>query len=194
MISLTNNTIFKGTAYPPELRFQRPYEGWTSRTNSSSVPDGLSMTAVLIEKHLAAGEVGWWGTTQWRTRSQMDAAGDATFSYDSVAIGGNGGGNISYRETALMTRGIAFGPSDVSCPYPGNSSVISTNGPTIGSWHPGNQVNILMADGAVRSIGSDGMTSKQKPLVHKRFESPETSGLSFEIPRQTTWDIVVERP
>jgi prepilin-type processing-associated H-X9-DG protein len=171
MISLTNNTIFKGTAYPPELRFQRPYEGWTSRTNSSSVPDGLSMTAVLIEKHLAAGEVGWWGTTQWRTRSQMDAAGDATFGYDSVAIGGNGGGNISYRETALMTRGIAFGPSDVSCPYPGNSSVISTNGPTIGSWHPGNQVNILMADGAVRSIGSDIDQMFMLPMLGTRDDT-----------------------
>jgi hypothetical protein len=42
--------------------------------------------------------------------------------------------------------------------------------------------------------GSDGNFTQFKPLVHPRFESPETSGLTFEIPRQTTWDIVVERP
>jgi hypothetical protein len=56
------------------------------------------------------------------------------------------------------------------------------------------QVAITFAYASEGQPGSDGMTSKQKPLVHKRFESPETSGLSFEIPRQTTWDIVVERP
>ena len=183
MISLTNNTIFKGTAYPAELRFQRPYEGWSSRVRAASVPDGLSNTAMLIEKHLAAGEVGWWGTTQWRTRSQMDANGDATFGYDSVTIGGNGGGNISYRETALMTRGIAFGPSDVSCPYPGTSSSIITNGPTIGSWHPGNQVNVLMADGSVRSIGSDIDTVYMLPMLGTRDDTHlRTDGRVLSLP------------
>jgi hypothetical protein len=42
--------------------------------------------------------------------------------------------------------------------------------------------------------GSDPTAAKLKPLVHPRFETPETSGLAFEIPRQTQWDIVVERP
>jgi hypothetical protein len=32
------------------------------------------------------------------------------------------------------------------------------------------------------------------PLVHPRFLSPATSGLSFEVPKQTKWDIVVEKP
>jgi len=40
----------------------------------------------------------------------------------------------------------------------------------------------------------DGIVTKLKPLVHPRFAHPDTSGLSFEIPRQTKWDIVVERP
>jgi hypothetical protein len=35
---------------------------------------------------------------------------------------------------------------------------------------------------------------KTKPLIHSRFESPETSGLLFEIPRQAKWEIVVDRP
>jgi hypothetical protein len=31
-------------------------------------------------------------------------------------------------------------------------------------------------------------------LVDTRFESPATSGLSFEVPKQVTWDIEVEKP
>jgi hypothetical protein len=42
--------------------------------------------------------------------------------------------------------------------------------------------------------GSDPSIVKTKPLAHSRFESPATSGLSFEIPRQTKWEIIVERP
>ncbi|MBA4189661.1 MAG: hypothetical protein C0467_16880 [Planctomycetaceae bacterium] len=33
-----------------------------------------------------------------------------------------------------------------------------------------------------------------RPLVHVKFNSKETSGITFEVPRQTTWDIVVEKP
>jgi hypothetical protein len=33
-----------------------------------------------------------------------------------------------------------------------------------------------------------------KPLIHPRFTNPKRSGLTFEVPRQTDWDIVVERP
>ncbi|HXG09782.1 MAG TPA: carboxypeptidase-like regulatory domain-containing protein [Gemmataceae bacterium] len=32
------------------------------------------------------------------------------------------------------------------------------------------------------------------PLIHPRFTSPETSGLTFEVPKQTEWDIVVQKP
>ncbi len=32
------------------------------------------------------------------------------------------------------------------------------------------------------------------PLVHPRFLNAATSGLSFEVPKQTKWDIVVEKP
>jgi len=40
----------------------------------------------------------------------------------------------------------------------------------------------------------DGTAITSKPLVHPRFAHPETSGLSFEVPRQTHWDIIVDRP
>jgi len=33
-----------------------------------------------------------------------------------------------------------------------------------------------------------------KPLVHAKYASKETSGITFEVPKQTTWDIVVEKP
>lgn len=56
------------------------------------------------------------------------------------------------------------------------------------------QVAITFAYEAAGEPDSEGMYTKQKPLVHKRFENPASSGLSFEIPRQTTWEIVVERP
>jgi prepilin-type processing-associated H-X9-DG protein len=182
MISLTNSSIFKGKVFPSELRFQRPYDGWTSRTSSSSVPDGLSNTAVLAEKHLAATELGYHG---WplRSRAQMEAAGANgfgsadTFGNDSVQLGGNGGATIGATETAHMTRGIAFGPGD-NLSYPaGNQGALVgiavPNGPTIGSWHPGNQVNVLMADGAVRSIGSDIDQMYMLPMLGTRDDTEQ---------------------
>ena len=33
-----------------------------------------------------------------------------------------------------------------------------------------------------------------EPLVHKRFADPATSGLEFEVPKQTKWEIIVEKP
>lgn len=33
-----------------------------------------------------------------------------------------------------------------------------------------------------------------RPLVHERFTKPETSGLTFTIPDQVDWDVLVERP
>ncbi len=33
-----------------------------------------------------------------------------------------------------------------------------------------------------------------KPLIHAKFNDPETSGLVFEVPAQREWLIVVEKP
>lgn len=33
-----------------------------------------------------------------------------------------------------------------------------------------------------------------KPLVHTRFNNKDTSGITFEVPKDATWDIVVEKP
>ena len=56
------------------------------------------------------------------------------------------------------------------------------------------RVAITLASAADGKPDGDGMITKLKPLIHARFAHPDTSGLSFEIPRQTKWEIVVERP
>lgn len=33
-----------------------------------------------------------------------------------------------------------------------------------------------------------------RPLVHARFNNKDTSGITFEVPKETTWVIVVEKP
>lgn len=43
------------------------------------------------------------------------------------------------------------------------------------------------------SLEKNGETVSE-PLVHKRFADPATSGLEFEVPKQTKWEIVVEKP
>lgn len=55
-------------------------------------------------------------------------------------------------------------------------------------------VRVAVLNAVAVETGRDPSIVKTKPLVHSRFESPATSGLAFEIPRQTTWEIVVERP
>jgi prepilin-type processing-associated H-X9-DG protein len=123
----------------------------------------------------------------------MEAAGangfvmDKTFGNDSVQLGGNGGGGIGVTETAFMTRGIAFGPGD-NLSYPaGNQGALVgialPNGPTIGSWHPGNQVNVLMADGSVRSIGSDIDQMYMLPMLGTRDDTyTRTDGRVLTLP------------
>jgi hypothetical protein len=48
------------------------------------------------------------------------------------------------------------------------------------SWQSGQRLDCRRL-GAV--IGSGGIVTHVKPLVHPRFAHPDTSGLSFEIPR-----------
>ncbi|MCE9563059.1 MAG: hypothetical protein K8U57_13535 [Planctomycetes bacterium] len=33
-----------------------------------------------------------------------------------------------------------------------------------------------------------------KQLIHAKFANKDTSGITFEVPAQTTWDITVEKP
>jgi hypothetical protein len=72
--------------------------------------------------------------------------------------------------------------------HPDGSFVIGTNSPSDGMLAGTYRVYI---SGAETLPGPGAPT---RPLVHERFTKPETSGLSFTVPDQTTWDIVVEKP
>ena len=165
---------------PPEnLRLQRPYQNVSSRTRAASVPDGLSMTAVLAEKHLSSRELGRWDGSNWNYRAPLGAAPTAGWGNDMVALSGLGNTNIAVH--AMAYRGIAFGPGDTSnAHYPAAGEPCSGGqwspncvhlGSTMGSWHPGNNVNVLMADGAVRSIGSDIDTLHTLPMLGVRNDT-----------------------
>jgi hypothetical protein len=56
------------------------------------------------------------------------------------------------------------------------------------------RVAITFAYEAAGEPPADAGAAELKPLVHPRFEDPETSGLSFEIPRETSWEITVDPP
>jgi prepilin-type N-terminal cleavage/methylation domain-containing protein/prepilin-type processing-associated H-X9-DG protein len=177
MIGFNNGNPFRNPGtLPAEQRFQRPYEGWVSRVGIEDVPDGLSMTAVLAEKHLAVGELGWSGTSAYRLQWQGETLpnGWNSWGLDSVKLAGF----PEYRDIGHFTRGIAFGPSDDSSPYAGYGW-----GPTVGSWHPGNRVNVLMADGSVRSIGSDIDTFYMLPMLGTRNDTEiRTDGRILALP------------
>lgn len=175
MISFTNGSVFKNpSSVAADQRFQRPYDGWSSRVRAASVPDGLSNTAMLAEKHLAAGELGLWGTSAYRLRSQAEANGQNSWGLDEVSLAGS----PAYENIGHFTRGISFGPNDASSPYAGYGW-----GPTVGSWHPGNQVNVLMADGSVRSIGSDIDTMYMMPMLGTRNDTDiRTDGRVLSLP------------
>ena len=178
MIGWNGSSFNSPATVSPNQRCNRPYDGWSSRVRAASVPDGLSMTAVLAEKHLASGELGWWGTSAYRLQWQGETLvnGWNTWGLDAIQLGNNG--NIEYRDLAHFTRGIAFGPSDDSSPYSGYGW-----GPTVGSWHPGNQVNVLMADGSVRSIGSDIDTLYTLPMLGTRDDTNiRTDGRVLSLP------------
>jgi hypothetical protein len=55
-------------------------------------------------------------------------------------------------------------------------------------------VRVAIVNAVKPVFAPDGTAIAAKPLVHPRFADPETSGLSFDVPRQTLWDIIVERP
>jgi prepilin-type processing-associated H-X9-DG protein len=142
---------------------QRPYQGWSSRTRAASVPDGLSMTAVLAEKHLSAMELGRVDRGRWNFRAPFGSDPTLGWGNDEVPLWGQGNSNMVAH--AMAYRGIAFGACDTSTPH------FPLLGPTMGSWHPGNAVNVLMADGAVRSIGSDIDTLHTLPMLGVRNDT-----------------------
>ena len=106
---------------------ERAYAGWYPRSSVKHVPDGLSKTAILAEKHLWRGERG--------------KAGEPT----------RAGGRDN---PPLMIMEQNMGDQMWVNPERGGiarSAEETSNNTTFGSWHPG-VCHFLMADGAVRSV------------------------------------------
>jgi hypothetical protein len=110
-------------------------------------------------------------------------------------------GTVRFPDGSPLTTGrvvLDYGPQA----YRGGWGYIKPDGTfTIGSLTQTDgvragtvRVAITLASKADGEPGTDGIITKLKPLIHARFAHPDTSGLSFEIPRQTKWEIVVERP
>ncbi len=106
---------------------ERAYAGWYPRSSVKHVPDGLSKTAILAEKHLWRGELGKGGeTTRAGGRDNPPLMIMEQNGVDQMWVNPERGGIAhSAEETSTTT--------------------------TFGSWHPG-ICHFLMADGAVRSV------------------------------------------
>jgi hypothetical protein len=112
-----------------------------------SVLDGLSMTAIIGEKHLESWEINsssGFDASPWGGGCPQCGASEGAY------MAGRGGTTLPHtfgitsNENSLpgsVWGGIARGPAEVRV----------SAGPFLGSWHPG-ICNFLMADGAVRPI------------------------------------------
>ena len=113
---------------------ERAYAGWYPRSKIKDVPDGLSKTAILAEKHLWKGELGKDGCWQGALRSDCGSAG---LDDNQTMMSSAGGDNKMYVNPER--GGIAHSADEVS------------KSTTLGSWHQGT-CHFLMADGAVRAV------------------------------------------
>ena len=112
------------------------YGGWYPRSAIQHVPDGLSKTAILAEKHLFKSELGRSGCSTPLRSSCGDNGYDGQQSMIHVGPGTN---NLWLNPER---GGIARGADEDSA------------NTTFGSWHPGG-CHFLMADGAVRAVNAN---------------------------------------
>jgi hypothetical protein len=112
---------------------ERAYSGWYPRSSFKHVPDGLSKTAILAERHLWKNDLRKGGCYT----SPRSACGGAGYDDMQLMIAFAGGGNRMWVNPER--GGIAHSAEEDS---------VTT---TLGSWHPG-ICHFLMADGAVRSV------------------------------------------
>lgn len=108
-------------------------------------------------------------------------------------------GVVRFADGAPLTAGrvvLDYGPQAV---HGGWGYVRSDGEFTLGSFAENDgvragTVRVVIVDASAPKYAPDGGLIGLTPLVHPRFANPDTSGLSFEIPRQKRWEIVVERP
>lgn len=108
------------------------FAGWYPRTSEKHVPDGLSKTAMLAEKHLWTGDRGKTGCGS----DPRSACGSSGYDHPPML------GGIHANFVRPDRGGIARGANE------------TRRWTTIGSWHPGG-CHFLMADGAVLVVSPD---------------------------------------
>jgi prepilin-type N-terminal cleavage/methylation domain-containing protein len=129
-----------------------PYAGWRPRLRGQNITDGISKTAMLSETHLFRGEYGKRGGPIWPFCSSRSCTEDPTRGFDDPPLASEG----TYRLFAFFNfGGVARGPSEDSTET------------TVGSWHS-NVCQIVMADGAVRTMANDISQTTQTQLGDRR--------------------------
>jgi prepilin-type processing-associated H-X9-DG protein len=121
---------------------------WRSRDGFQRVTDGLSKTVVFAEKHVMSSTVGKC------CRAGVNPAETDGF----VFFAGPWGDRDIMAALPVKNRGVARGADDLFGNY-------WSGGPTVGSWHPG-ACNLLMLDGAVRTISPSIPVATLNNLVH----------------------------
>ena len=140
------------------------YAGWTPRTREKHVPDGLSKTAIVAEKHVYRPHWGKGGCYGSRIPTRDDCA---TGSYgggghDDSPVTCNSQAGAGALILVANVGGIARGSQD-------------SGSSTIGSWHAG-LCQFLMADGAVISVPINTSDTILRRIVDRR------DGQVFDFP------------
>lgn len=121
---------------------------WQTRDGFQRVTDGLSKTAVFAEKHVMSSTVG-----KCCRANVNPAETDGT-----VFFAGPWDDRDIMAALPVKNRGVARGAEDLFGSY-------QSSGPTVGSWHP-EACNLLMLDGAVRTISPSISATTLNNLVH----------------------------
>lgn len=108
-------------------------------------------------------------------------------------------GSVRFADGAPLTRGRVvadYGHDSVAGAW---GHIRSDGSFTIGTLADDDgmragSVRVAIVNAVETTYGRDDAAVATKPLVHPRFMHPETSGISFDVPRQTRWDIIVEGP
>lgn len=137
--------VINGVSTPVTYPLGNPNQGWKPRDRFINVTDGTSNTAMIGEKHLTPGSIGYCCGDSFTSDKGKDGSPYYTSYYHGP---GHWGEHWLF---GLVARGIARSPSEHEGLEHRNS------GPSIGSWHPGVS-HFLFVDGSVKAI-TNGLDS-----------------------------------
>jgi prepilin-type processing-associated H-X9-DG protein len=124
------------------------FTGYQSRDTFAWVTDGLSNTAMIAEKFIPLGKLGYCCNGSWQSAapatpctSPQGCGNDGFIYWDRP--NGRGGYGATWLAGSVR-RAMSYAPTNGD----GESGSVM---PTLGSWHPG-IVNFLFVDGSVHSL------------------------------------------